>query len=519
MLNSKKIFTLLGLNLKGGSMGNQLSNLLCFILGPILLTILPAIAISETLSLSLTDAITTALKENKIINYYYIGKEIADRRVDFEKAIYIPNLNLMGLTERYGWDSLTLNNYHKRIVDSYQVSLSQKNSLGGTSSINFSTDRDSYIFNIPRIYEKEYTSSIFLKYEQPLLKGFGQNMTNLNIDKAKINKELAFQKFEDMKSNILYNVFRDYFLLYRATEELRLAREIRKNTEEIYNIVKEKVEMRRLSMTDLHKMEAWLHIQDKEILELEFKRWQRQNQLLLSIYNEARGDSIKKIFLLNTPDEVIRNYKEPPLSETKMKTENNDFELLQYKNDLKLYEKDMQKALNDFKPDLTLSMELGAEGYDFNRRSKSISDINPDNYRVILQGILSLPIINTSAKSKWLEVKGQIEQTHIQISNRRNLIENSVNELYNDLEMVRKKGELNERIVALSKRNLENEIEKLVREKSTVLNTLDYQANLSNAELDMLATKIDYMLILGTSYLYRREMEVFTNGLKGSQMK
>ena len=85
--------------------------------------------------------------------------------------------------------------------------------------------------------------------------------------------------------------------------------------------------------------------------------------------------------------------------------------------------------------------------------------------------------------------------------------------------MVRKKGELNERIVALSKRNLENEIEKLVREKSTVLNTLDYQANLSNAELDMLATKIDYMLILGTSYLYRREMEVFTNGLKGSQMK
>jgi len=52
-------------------------------------------------------------------------------------------------------------------------------------------------------------------------------------------------------------------------------------------------------------MEAWLHIQDKEILELEFKRWQRQNQLLLSIYNEARGDSNEKIFPLNTPDEVI----------------------------------------------------------------------------------------------------------------------------------------------------------------------------------------------------------------------
>jgi len=93
--------------------------------------------------------------------------------------------------------------------------------------------------------------------------------------------------------------------------------------------------------------------------------------------------------------------------------ENNYFELLQYKNDLKLYEKDMQKALNDFKPDLTLSMELGTEGYDFNRRSKSISDINPENYRVILQGTLSVSIINTSAKSKWLEVKGQIEQTHI----------------------------------------------------------------------------------------------------------
>jgi len=90
--------------------------------------------------------------------------------------------------------------------------------------------------------------------------------------------------------------------------------------------------------------------------------------------------------------------------------------------------------------------------------------------------------------------------------------------------MVREKRELNEKIVALSKQNLENEIEKLVQGKSTVLNTLDYQTNLSNAELsiaelDMLATKIDYMLILGTSYLYCREMEVFTNGLRGSQMK
>ena len=514
MLNSKIIFNLLTLNLRGSSIGNRFFNLLCLIGWSVLFTTWPVPTIAEPIQLSLSGAITIALKENKIINYYYIGNEIAYRRVDFEKAIYIPNLNLTGLTERYRWDSLTLDNYHKQAVDQYQISLSKKNPLGGTSSINFSTEKEGYVYNIPRINRKEYTSSIFLKYEQPLLKGFGRNMTNFNIDKAKMNKELAFQKSEDMKSNILYNVFRDYFLFYRATEELRLAREIRKNTGEIFNVVKEKVEMRRLPITDLNKMEAWLYTQDKEILELAFKRWQRQNQLMLSIYNDARGDSFKEMVLLTTPDDVIRDYKESPSLETKMKTENNDFELLQFKNDLKLYGKDMQKALNDMKPDLTLSMELGTDGYDFNRRSKSISDINSDNYRGILQGILSLPIINTAAKSKWLEVKGQVVQTNIQISNRRNIIENSVNEIYNDIEMVRKKKELNDKIVAISKQNLENEIEKLVRDKSTVLNTLDYQTNLLRAELDLLTTKVDYMLILGTTYLYRREMEVFANGLK-----
>jgi len=476
--------------------------------------ILPGVASSETLTLSLSDAIQIALRENKIITYYCLGKDIADRRVDYEKAIYIPNLHLSGLLGKYKWDSLTLANYHKHTLDAYQISLSQKNLLGGTSSIGFSTDRNSYTFYIPRTYEKEYSSSIFFKYEQPLLKGFGPEITRLGIDKAKISRELALQKFEDMKANILFNVFRDYFSLYQAIEELRLKKEIRKNTEEIYQIVKEKVAMRRLPITDLNKMQATLYIQDKEILELEFKRLQRQNQLLLSIYNESKGDSIKEVILLTTPDSVIQHYREPPLSDTKIKAENNDIELIQYKNDLQLFEKDLKKAQNDLNPDFTISVEFGYDGYDFNRRSKSIRDIETHNYRAVFQGNLSLPIINQAAKSKWLEVKSQISQTNIQISNRKHLIENSIHDLYNDLLMVKEKSKLSERIVMISKENLENEIEKLVREKSTVLFTLDYQTHFINSELDMLTTKIDYINLLGTTYLYRREMEAFTNGAK-----
>lgn len=465
---------------------------------------------AETQMLSLSDALSTALQKNSLIRFSRLGENISENELNIQKSIYIPSLKANASSQYTNVP--TLQDYTEQANNLYQLSASAKNTIGGTSSLNFMTRKDmAYLSSGPSA--KEYTSEVFLRYEQPLLKGFGRDVTNLEIDKATLNKDWAFQLSEDVKSQILFNVYRDYFSLYRMTEELRLKREIRKNTEEIFEMVREKVEARVLPITELKTVEAMLSIQDKQILDLVNKRRQQENQLMLSIQNKPLPASVEDIVLLSGPDNVVKVFPEPEPSVTRKKMEEMDIELIRHANELALIEKDKLKAVNDLKPDLVVSLEAGIDGLDTSSATRSIGNISSRNYRTLIMGTLTLPVKNTAAQSSLAEKENKIEQVEIQISNRKNEIRKTADELFTNIETVRRKIELDRKIVALTKENLDNEIERLMRGKSTALNTFDYQTNFINARLDMLNTNMEYIMLIGSYYVYMREMGIFAKAV------
>ncbi|MEW5801685.1 MAG: TolC family protein [bacterium] len=481
----------------------------------------------NTNTLSLSDSLSIALKENTDIQYYLLDKDKAEKEVDYQKAVYLPYLKLNTKMGTYAYDVLTLDNYRNHRIMDFDLALSKRHSFAGASSIHFSTASDRSTYYTPRIHQDEYTSAIFFKYDQPLLKGWGRKMADLEIEKAGIHRELAIQKLKDMKNTILFNVFRDYFLLYLTGEELRLKREIRNNTEEIYNVVNEKVKMQKLPITTLNKMKATLLIQDKEMADLENEKKKKEHALVLSLYNKShyhgsqqhdlqyrdsqqhhsQSGSDTRVILATRPDSVINSFPAPSWPDLQIRLEEVDFALIDYGHRLQLAEKEREKALNDLKPDLTISLEAGINGYDSHEWSSSIGGISSSNYRALLTGMLGLPLKNTAAKANLAAAENQNRQLLIQIGNRREEIKNLINELRDDMETVRNNMELSEKIAAISKENLENEIELLVGEKSTVLDTLDYQTAFISAKLNMLNTRIDYVMLIGTYYLLRREME------------
>ena len=464
-------------------------------------------ATAEAQPLGLSEALSRALQENRTILYQRLGVDIAEKRLEFERSIYDPLLNLAGGSRRSGWSSPTLDNLRREDLADSLVSVSRKTTLGGTASLNYMTETERLSYEIPRFTVHEYTTSLFLKYEQPILRGFGAVITNVNIDKAGIVRELEEQRLEDTKSLVLFNVFRDYFILFRALEELRLIRAIRRNTQEIHDIVRQKVELRRLPVTDLNRMEAALLAADREILEAENRKSQRQHQLMLSIYNEPKISVITETYPTDPPDDVALRLPLPPLVDTLIRKADLDLELTRLRNEARLAGKDLQKAVDDRRPDLTLSVEAGFDGYSFDTWFKSVSDLSAENYRVLLRGTFSFPIRNTAAKSRVGELEYRIQQIQILIRNRLGEIDQIVHDLYRDIETTREKRLVDEGIVSLSRENLANEMEKLVRDKSTVLDTLDYQRTLIAAELDLINTKVDHLLLLGTVSLFRREME------------
>lgn len=180
--------------------------------------------------------------------------------------------------------------------------------------------------------------------------------------------------------------------------------------------------------------------------------------------------------------------------------------------DQSLLAQDILKAENDLKSDLSLSVRAGLSGFDESSWGDAMEDISGDNYHTEIAVSYTFPVINTGAESRLAISRYRMEQLNLQMAFRENETRKMVYELFDDMASVKSQLELNRQSVALSKENLDNEIERLKAEKTTVLNVLDYQRALIAAESAMLSTQLDYALLIGTFHLYRQEMKRLAKG-------
>lgn len=460
--------------------------------------------------LSLSEALKTTLRENKIIQAYSIGKAIAEDRIGAEKGIYDPFISSSTYWSR---DKATiLGNNTVGSLDSLIVSggIGQKNSIGGTSSVNMSYEREVTKYQIPFRLE-DNLSRIYFKYDQPILRGFGQAITNLKISRAKIGREFSEQQYEEMKSGAVYAAYKAYLNLYLSLEQERLTREVRQSSEEIYRIVREKYEVRKLTVTDLNKIEATLLQQDNELVRLRNAIAQNRRELLFAIYNDAGGPEDAEVDPVTSPDRIAAVASAFQKEETLGLKKKYDFDLISMRNDLSLLEKDLVEARDAMKPDLSISAELGVSGYSPTDAGRSVKDISGDNYSARLKGTLMLPVKNTAARSRQSEVMNRIRQMEVQIARKEHEVEKTVQTLQADMETMRKRIALNEKVVSITDQNLRNETERLIAEKSTLLDTLQFQTDFSSARLSLVQSKVDYLMLVGTYRYFRREMETFTD--------
>jgi outer membrane protein TolC len=465
-------------------------------------------AAAGKLVLALSDAASITLRENRSIKFYAIEQQISEDSVTFERSIYDPTIQSSYSYSRQKREDLSLSGVSEDESDNFLISVSRLNSLGGTSSINFSSSRD-HSFFITGLETEEFSSSVAFRYDQPLLEGFGREVTETGISKSEFDREVARQQYEERKSNILFDVFQNYFLLYHIKEQLRLKHEIRKNTKDIRDMVSEKVNARKLPVIELNTLEAALVTQDKQILDIENSLMKQTNRLMLAMYESAKKGEFSGIELTVTPGALIENFIEPDNLAFRRKMESLDIDLITFKHEIKKLEKDLAKARSRMKPDLLVSTEFGFDGNDFHDRGDSLKNLSASNYHATITGTVQFPLKNSAARSDLSRIRGRINQFNIKTKNRINEIDNLVNELIEDFATVRKKMDLDRQIVAITRENLDNEVERLINEKSTALNTLDYQTDYLNAQISMIRTSVDYVILIGTYYKNIREIEEF----------
>lgn len=464
--------------------------------------------VSYSADLSLPEALRLALRENSSIEYHHLGTVIADRQLDYEKSIYTPNASLSTRYETQPWDPDSSGNNPKEAAEAV-FSLAKRHSLGGEVSMNLSAYGEQWEGLAADAESEFYSTRLYLRGEQPLLRGAGPRVANLEIYQARLRADLAAETFAALLNEILSDVFTAYADLFHASRSLRVTQDIRKKMEAIHDIVAEKTELRKLPITDLDTMKVSLGILDSDILEMERVVRARRSTLMLAVFNNTTQQTDVAFVPITSPGDLIRAFPRPEFSETLAKAREKDLALLTHHMELLVLEEDIHKAGNDVKPDLTLATEVGVEGHAVEDWSTSMGDISGKNVRFLVSGALALPMSTRAARSRLAELRAKRRQLRILIANRKGRMEYVVQELFRDIETQGKKMALNEEIVSLSRKNLENEMQRLVAEKSTVLDMLRYQTELADAELDMLGTLTKYMRLIGAYYALRGEMALF----------
>jgi len=102
--------------------------------------------------------------------------------------------------------------------------------------------------NYNQLKTRQAYSSLSISFNQPI---FTRNRLRENLNEARYRYELSSSQFTRGQMDIIYNVTRGFYRLYRATREVEINREKLKNSEEAYRIARLKGETGRIPEGDV----------------------------------------------------------------------------------------------------------------------------------------------------------------------------------------------------------------------------------------------------------------------------
>jgi outer membrane protein TolC len=363
--------------------------------------------------LTLKEAIKLAVENNLDVRAELYNPASAVADINKYRGIYNP---LFSLENNYK-DAKTLS--PNRVVTggasvsreksiTYDAGISQLVPIGGTLDLAFNNSWVENNFTAGNI-NKYYQSDVTLSLVQPLLKNFGRESTELNIDVARFNREGALEQFRTRLMDIISQVQTQYHQLYSARENLEVKRTSLNLAETILTNTKAQVKAGVLPAMEILNAEFGVATRKKELIDAERALSDQLDRLrlLLQIHDEA------EIIPVDTP--FREDYQVDESSSIKRALESRP-DLKQQRSSLKSSELQARVARNQTLPQLDFNASAAftglAESYNHD-----LERVGSGDYPIWFAGLkLTYPIGNDSAENDYIKSKLKVGQTRTQIS-------------------------------------------------------------------------------------------------------
>ncbi len=368
-----------------------------------------ASAQEEGLRLSVKEAIKLAVEKNLDVRAALYTPASAEADIYKYLGIYTPLLSL----EANYQDSATLSanrlvtggqQVSRQRSTTYNAGLSQLIPFGGTLGAAFDNSWNHQNFGINNYFQSDFT----LTFTQPLLRNFGRENTEINIDVARFNKEGALEQFKSKLLDIVSQVKSQYNQLYNLRENVEVKRASLKLSETILTNTRAQVKAGVLPAMEIINAEFGVATQQKALIDAE-----------RAVKDQV--DSLRVLLQLQDTTEIIPTdapYKDQYLVDDAKAIQlalATRPDLRQQRVTLKTSELQSRVARNQTLPQLDFNGSAAFTGLASDYR-RDLERVGSGRYPVWGAGLkLTYPIGNDAAKNDYIKSKILVEQNKTQL--------------------------------------------------------------------------------------------------------
>ncbi|MDQ1352936.1 MAG: TolC family protein [Acidobacteriota bacterium] len=471
--------------------------------------------------LSLKEAIYYTLKNNLDLQVQMTDAEYARKALRINKAIFIPTLQINGITSETNNPSEGILSGTLDVVTgqtkSLEFSLTQRLPLGGNINLdiyNQKFESNNILTNPnPSLYAQAQVT-----LAQPLLKNFGLTPTKQAIYIAANNLHIARHQLKENILTLIYNVEDAYWNLVYAHQNLETTKMALQRSQDLLKQNEIKVRVGSAAPIEILTAKADVALNESQLIVAE-QTIQTAEERLKRILNMSKENytvvptekpEIKKIDVDfdGLLSEGLNN--RPDVERAKLNLENSQIGVKYARNqalpELQLsatyyatgrggkkttYKPGKSPILPDFNPETDIEKieerTMGDAMHDvFNRLYK--------NFRVQLS--LTMPLSFSLEKAQLAQARINLERAQLNLKN----VENTV---YSEVKDVIKALQANEKLVEAYKIAVELQAERLKAEEkklsvglSTNFVVLEYQKQYATAQTQALQSVINYNLTL-----------------------
>jgi outer membrane protein TolC len=328
----------------------------------------------DKLDLTLEQAIALALDRNLTLVVQRYQRSQAIRGIEQNRGAYDLNVEATGGTSENTSpqsSALQATGGAPLVTEGQQtnITLSQLTRLGGTAQIFFNNSRGASS-DRTEFFNPSYRIDFDVQYNQPLLSGFGREVTERNLIVARTNAAISREDFQTQVETVIQQTSDGYWNLVESLEQLKVAEESLSLAEDLHRMNQIQVEVGTMAPLEVVTSEARVAARRQDIIR--FRAQVEDNADALR--RLANLDQLWDVQLAPVTDpeavhvpidlgEAVRTALEFRPDIRRRRLENETLEL------------DARVARNLKKPRLDLSARFGYNALDGNLRDRDTGEI------------------------------------------------------------------------------------------------------------------------------------------------